>query len=505
MKILLRLVILIICLSIYIPLQAAEPSKDFTKKQVLADINQLVGLLKKNHPNLYTHQSPKKLKATIKEVKSELTQKLSRLDAVIHLQKILASICDEHTSIVFSPKNERSTFESANFFTSSLISRQGRIVVGNNNKSTNSEVILAIGERSADNINEFMQKLQSQDGCLEPNTHVIDGSTYLNTLFLGNYLYKGEKTASIKFRNHSNQIVERSRGFTNFSGISTSLGFVYAMKSILSNIVLKNNNFTYESKDFNRDYFNKEIGSYLFFNEVKKVYFLKISSFVGGKKFDKLIDKSLRKIISTKPSHVIIDLTDNPGGRILSASKFLSYFLPTAHRPARYLRVKNPARKIRAPIVWKSAKRKKGHFKNMRAFRRIKRRKGQYRLPYRNRSYGHPDYKGGITILVGPRTHSAATMVAVILKNKRNAKIVGYINKRSATTACYAPGGSFRLKNTRVLVDIPFFCYDRNKKDFLGQEYLKPDIVVNPMVSASSNLGGRIIEAALKDLEASVN
>ena len=493
--------LLAVILSFTKPVFASENKSSFSKKQVMSDLTQVVRLLKKFHPNLYTHRRPKEFQAIVKKVRGDLSEGMSRLDAITQIQKILASVCDEHTSIVLSPKNERPTFEQAKYFSSSLISRQGRIVVGNNSKSTNSEVILEVGNRTSDEINEFMQNLQSQDGCLDPKTHVIDGSTYLDTLFLGNYLYNGNENVQVKLRNHSNQIVNRNQSFTGFSGIATSLGFVYAMKSILSNIVLKQNNFNYENTDFNRDYFNKEIESYLFYNGQKNVYFLKIGSFVGGKKFDTLINNTMRKVIAAKPAHVIIDLTDNPGGRILSASKFLSYFLATGHRPARYLRVKNPAGRIKDPIIWKSVKRKKAHFKSMRTFRRVKQRRGQYKLPYRSRSYGNPDYKGKITVLVGPRTHSAATMVAVILKNKRNAKIIGHINKRSASTACYAPGGSFRLKNTRLLVDIPFACYDRDRKKYSGQEILKPDIEVNPMVSSSSNLGGRIIEAALQELE----
>ena len=505
MKILFRLAALAICLSIYAPSQAAEPSKNYSKKQVLADLKQLVGLLKKNHPNLYAHQSPKKFKATIKRVKGELTQTLSRLDAATQFQKILASVCDEHTGIIFSPKNELATYKSARYLESSLISRQGRIVVGNNNKLTNSEVILAVGGHSADNINEYMQSLQSQDGCLESKGHVIDGATHQRVLFLGNYFQDLKFGPKVEYRNHSNQIVSRNEIFLNFTRIAESLGFVYAMKSVMSNIVLKRNNFSYQGGDFNRDYFNKEIQTYLYYNKSRKIYFLKIGVFTGGKKFDRQLDKNLRKVIAAKPDHVIVDLTDSPGGRILSASRLLSYLLPKAHRPARYVRVKNPSRKIRQPMVWKTDKRKKAHFKSMRNFRRSKRRKGQYRLHYRNKSFGHPDYKGKITVLVSPGTHSAATMVAAILKNKRNAKIIGCINRRSITTACYSPAGSFRLRNTRMLVDIPFTCFDRDKKKYSGQEFLKPDIVVNPMVSSSSNLGGRIIEAALRELEAGVN
>ena len=505
MKILLRLAILAIFLTIYVPLQAAEPSKTYSKKQVLADIKQLVRLLKKNHPNLYAHQNSKKFKATIKRVKGKLTPKMSRLDAVVRFQQVLASVCDEHTGVIFSPKKEPSTYKSARYLESSLITRHGRIVVGNNNKSTNSEVILSIGDRSADNINEYMQSLQSQDGCLESKNHVIDGSTYQKVLFLGNYFQDIKFGPKVEYRNHSNQIVSRNEIFLNFSRISKSLGFVHTMKSIMSNIVLNQNSFSYQGKDFYRDYIDKDIQSYLYYNQSKKVYFLKLGEFTGGKKFDRLIDKSLRKIIAAKPDHVIVDLTDSPGGRILSASRLLSYFLPKAHRPARYVRVKNPSRKLRQPIVWKTAKRKKAHFKSMKIFRRSKRRKGQYRLRYSNKSFGNPDYKGKISVLVSPRTHSAATMVAAILKNKRNAKIIGYINKRSIATACFSPGGSLRLKNTRVMVDIPFTCFDRDKKTYEGQEFLKPDIVVNPMVSSSSNLGGRIIEAALKDLDAGAN
>ncbi len=492
--------ILAISLTIYVPLSyAVEPPKTYSKKQVLVDIKQLVGLLKKNHPNLYSHQSPKKFKATIKTVKGELPNKLSRLDAAIQFQKILASVCDEHTRIVFSPKNELSTFKSASYLESSLILRQGRIVFGNSKRSTNSDVVLEIANRSADEITEYLQSLQNNDGCLDKKTHVINGIDFQNMMFIGNLFKDDLQPVSVEKRIYSG-VVKGILRSVNYSDASVLLNSFAYFDSLRVFSILARDGFEYDSGDFKKDLLDRKISSYLFNNKLESVFFLKIESFLGGKKWSKEIEQKLGKIISANPSHLIIDLTNNPGGQLLKAGELLSFLLPKAHRPARYVRVKNPRRKLSKSIVWKSNKRKKNLVSSFRQFRNTKPRKGQYRLRYRKKTFGHPDFKGKLTVLVSPNSRSAATTVAMILKTKRKATIAGYSNGSSMKTACYDPAGSHKLKHTNILVDIPFTCFDREPLKSTSNGKLEPDIVVNPMVLSSSRLSGEIVRAALKEI-----
>ncbi|MCP4185104.1 MAG: hypothetical protein GY761_17635 [Hyphomicrobiales bacterium] len=247
-----------------------------------------------------------------------------------------------------------------------------------------------------------------------------------------------------------------------------------------------------------------DLGISVFSNPDKTIYYIYSSSFRGGKLQMKRTNKLLRELIRDKPKHVILDLTDNPGGQLNVASHLLSYFLSKSHRIASYVRMRNPISKMPPEFNFISKERQKNFVKKARNHRRVKKVKGQHKLRVIKRSFGNPDYNGNLVVLIGPQTHSAATAVASVLNRKRNAKLIGYVNVGSTRTSCFAPSGSYHLPNTKVSVSIPETCFDRPKNSKQNDDLLIPDIEVSPLGINSAYLNSKILEAALDEIAGSI-
>jgi C-terminal processing protease CtpA/Prc len=234
---------------------------------------------------------------------------------------------------------------------------------------------------------------------------------------------------------------------------------------------------------------------------VIRVYYIYSYSFSGNKGQKEKTNRLLRELIKSKPKHVILDLTDNPGGRLNLASHLLSYFLNTSHAPASTVRMRSRKADRIAGFNYHSEKDRKSHKKSIRPFRSARKKRGQYTLGFRKGAFGNPDYKGNLTVLISPRTHSAATVVASVLKRKRQAKLIGYTNAGSTRTSCFAANGYYQLPNTKITVLIPDTCYDRRKNSRQNDAKLQPYIIIDPLGGDSSGLNSRILQAALEEIE----
>jgi len=225
--------------------------------------------------------------------------------------------------------------------------------------------------------------------------------------------------------------------------------------------------------------------------------YIYMTDFSDEKKLQKHIDRTMRQIIKRNPEHVILDLTESPGGHIKTASQLLSYFLPRSHQIAQRVRRKTFRVSTEDSYEWLKPGYKKLATRQANQFKRARNRGGQRMLRVRRTSFGNPSYKGKLAVLISPQTHSAATMAALILKTQRNATIVGYQNGGSIKTSCFAALGTHRLPNTQLKVRIPETCYDRSIKRNAKEGRLVPDIRVDALQTSTKLLLPRIVEAAV--------
>ncbi len=492
-------------------------AKNYTQKQVAKDIEYLVKTLKRRHPNLYAHKSPKEFKAIVKDVKSTLIGTYDYYDLLPVFQTILAAVCDEHTSVFFKfpffngktirfqdvlndPILKEELYRSR-FMAESLILTPDSIFMDSPALSFNRRTMIAIGNFGTTEIQNRIRSITSADGCADNNVLLTSMLPLAHLITMSSLLeIEDAPIAKFKFQNDS---AEKSYKIStrSFHNIVTKSNTSYAAANRA--LTLQEFGFEVSPTVFADIKGSENHGIVVKSNPEKTVYYVFSNSFLGGKKQKKRTNRLLRELIAAKPKNVILDLTENPGGNLNTAAHFLSYFLPRSHRGASFLRMRSTTSKMPRGFKYLSKARQVSNQKYRKQFRRAKKRNGQYKLRVRKSSFGNPDYKGNISVLVSPGTHSAATMVASVLKRKRSAKLFGYLNAGSVKTSCFAADGIHTLPNTNIKVTIPDTCFDRTKIAGQNGNILNLDVVTNPLESASNRLNSRTLKTALEDIKKS--
>ena len=165
----------------------------------------------------------------------------------------------------------------------------------------------------------------------------------------------------------------------------------------------------------------KGLTALLAFSEDRKTAYFRIEQFLESDQQRKDVNDAMREVIKASPDHVVLDLSGNPGGSINAAGHLMSYLLRRANRPASKVRLRDTAFYKRGKFTFVSKERRTQSLRAIRQFKRVGRKNGVRTLPYARRSYGNPSFNGRLTLLVGPRTFSAATMVVTTLRKNRRA------------------------------------------------------------------------------------
>ena len=209
-------------------------------------------------------------------------------------------------------------------------------------------------------------------------------------------------------------------------------------------------------------------------NEDKSIFYIKTSSLIDSKERKNFTNKNLREMIKHKPRHVILDLTDCPGGQISVASHLL--FLLSPHIPSNRKQGQNAKPKNDQGSIFPVDI--EGTTQQLQKNNQAVPAGLADQMDYISLISGNKHL--GIHILTekslcssARKPRSAGTTIATVLKRKRDATIIGYSNGGSTRTACFAAPGSFKLSQTGARILIPVLCYDRHKDAAISDRHLK--------------------------------
>jgi len=220
----------------------------------------------------------------------------------------------------------------------------------------------------------------------------------------------------------------------------------------------------------------------------KSFYYIYITDFIGGAAQEKYMNEQMKKLVAAKPAKIVIDLASNPGGETRMAQRFMSFLLNRGTRFASKLKIRTNRWRQPKNFIWISRERKKLLTRQYRALRKMPKR-GRWRVGNLLKStFGNRSHTPEIIVVVGPATRSAATMLAMTLKEFGGAKIVGRIGDISAKTSCTAVAGNHVLPRTKIQVAIPLVCFDRNVQKVSDEKALAPDYRIAGEVTNSNKL-----------------
>ena len=226
----------------------------------------------------------------------------------------------------------------------------------------------------------------------------------------------------------------------------------------------------------------------------KAIYYMKIKSF-SGISMRVFFKRTFRQLQRNKSQVLILDLRNNPGGRIAQSLNLLSYLLPQKDSIIYETRIQN--------IEHKKYISRKLEFKVIQFFMQIsKKHKNKKYIDYiRLNSKYHFDNK--VYVLVNANTFSAANLVAVYLSKRPNTKIVGTETSGALWGSNAVNFLRLTLPNTKVKCIIPTFRIYHSIKQTHQKKLMHsilPDIYVHYNPSDYLNKKDKALEAVYFDL-----
>lgn len=472
---------------------AAAQSESVLDRPVTADqardeLDLAYQALTRTHPGVYRHRRPAELKRIYGAVRDRITDATSIAAHYLNLAELIGAVCDAHTSVrYFATDLMPYDGPSDPVFGEKLITIGGEIYLA---RQLPGDAVRGRIERIADqNASEIATLLKSHvpvDGCWD-NHEVVATSHESSQLItaqvgsMGNYTLRtvepgtgkrvDEQTPNAFFFEIQSPVLQLADSFDKISG------FLEA-------------DFKAEAT---RD------GMIWLHHAGRDISYVTIADFAEPR--SDAIDTIMRAIIKRNPGRLIVDLQGNPGGSLGTKMRFASYLLPRSHRPAD--RVHMRSLKVHAPkhFVWREGGEDQFR-RDVRTLRQARRRNGLRTLRVANKSFGHPHYRGPVTVLINHETFSAAAGLAYILKQHRDVTLIGVKTGGSPSHYCARALGYYVLPHSKIRLLIPSVCWSREGR--LAKRYLygvTPDI---PVAITPDNRFGHtrlVMDAALRHLD----
>ena len=483
-------------LCVAVPSQA-QSSRSFTRQSVEADLTETFEILQRHHPNFSQHNKAADLRALYEELLDALPGTLSREQAYLSIATLVGAVCDEHTQVIKRRTDHTIMPSGWPWFDLQLMVRDGQLYVEDSKRKSKTQVISINGISGAMLADKLVASMPN-DGCYEDGLLLVNGflkvSGHIVMAALGSAGPYELVTQRAGATDRKTQTVPSS------SSLKAKRGYRAFRKAQLWDLVTELQAQDFEPQELGKKLERADLSYFL--SEPRDLAYLKVDSFRPPEKARKGIEQAMRDVIRRNPAALVLDFTDNPGGYTETAQFLMAFLLPRAHRlHSRAYRI-NIAKDLPESFTFRDKAAKDARNKDIRYFRKIKPRNGIRSTRMGRRSFGKPDYKGRIYILLSPESHSNAINVAANLKRLRNAVIVGNVTAANTLSVCAAAQGSFHLKYTKFILAVPELCYSSPENKFADRGTLHPDVEVDIFRWPLVNMNTMIMRAALDHWDA---
>jgi len=467
-----------------------KPPIILTAEEIKLEIDCIVDILRNVHPNFYTYTKKKTFDALAHDLKKRISPK-ERLENVhSRYNALLSKVCDEHTIIRLPESEENWLSAFAGFPVPVYIADDvlyGKFPAKTGSTAENEfeiAVIKSINGVTEKNVRQYMISQISVDGCSENRDLLIPDPwmhRYLTRFFRNPSIYDFHTLT--KDGNFRKYVIGEKKPYEIFSMYSNPAG-------TLSFPILKNG-FRLVTKFQDWKYY---------VNETTNTGYLYIGGF--SEIDESNIKQIMRKIISDNKAKLIVDLSNNPGGRVTKSMLMNSFLIPRPHRPADYVVAKRYSIYRPKDLVWDTENNKEIK-QQLRQFSQVKRRGGVRKLRFRKKNFGNPHYRGKLYVLVSHRTGSAAVASTFVLKRHRPDMIlIGSKTHGGGKWGCFSPLSWYKLPYSHMRLYVPQTCLLREGE--LANRYSRsiiPDIVVRPEALKIDEYGKTLMRFTLDYVE----
>lgn len=474
----------------------AQSTKQYPREAVVADLTETYEVLKRHHPNFARHRSAGELQVLYENLLDELTPMVTRDQAYLTIATMVGAVCDEHTQVIKRHADHAILPPGWPWFDEQLLVRDGELYVEQNNGKSKAKVI-SINGVSGRSVAQKLIAAMPHDGCYEDGVMLVNGFLKVS----GNIVAAALKTRGpfTVITEHNSTKARITRTLKPISPVQAKRGYRSFRKAQYRDFISELLDQDFALQDLGKDLEKADLTYFL--SDQRKLAYLRIDSFPDPEKARDGIEKTMRDIIRRRPKALILDFTDNPGGYTESAQFLMAFLLPNAHRlHSRAYRI-NMVTELPDSFRFRNKAAMDARNKDILYFRRIKPKDGIRSTRMGRRSFGKPDYRGPIYVLVSPESHSNAINVATNLKRLRNAVIVGDVTAANTYSVCAAAQGSFQLKHTSFILSVPELCYSSPENKFAERGVLVPDVEVDIFDWPLVNMNKMILRAALEDFD----
>lgn len=211
----------------------------------------------------------------------------------------------------------------------------------------------------------------------------------------------------------------------------------------------------------------------VYFDKKKNIFYIKIKAF-SGISMQRFFRKTFKKLYRNKTDVLIMDLRNNPGGKISQCLNLLSYLLPNTDSLFYQSRIHH--------FEQKKYLSKKLEYRIIQLFMHISKKKMDSVYMEKIRKKNRYHFDGRVYVITNCNTFSAANLVSVYLSEKRPNTIT--VGTETSGVIWGSSAVSFlrlTLPNTKIKILIPTFrIYHNIKTADDKNKYIsvKPDIPV---------------------------
>jgi len=462
-----------------------------TGEAVQADIMATYGLLQRLHPNVDRHVEQGALEKLRDALASTIADSNTADAAFMVLSRLIGAVCDEHTQIVTHDIAAAGLPTGWPWFKELLLIRDGRLYLEQG--AAKPEVLAINGVKGTMIATEIAGRLP-YDGCLRGGTAVLTDSLPVSGPIFNTMvdLPDGETHYDVLLAGEAGPSMRRIAAVQPHALHHFRNAF-FAEQTRTRRDVLRSNGFVRRTLEH-----GARVATIDHWHASRRdIAYVDIRGFVDLETAHSGIEDVMRGIITERPRAVILDLTNNPGGAMHTAQFLMAFLLPRAHRLYSTASVRDVSRDVPANFIFANHAARRHRELRIEMFEDVDPEQGMRTVTVKRRSFGKPDYKGKIYVLVSPQSRSAAIKVAATLKRLRQATIVGSVSASSTVSTCGAASGAFVLQHTGFALAIPELCFHSSENKIAEDGSLVPDVPIDAFDVELAALNSRILKAAI--------
>ncbi|WP_319567224.1 S41 family peptidase [Cohaesibacter marisflavi] len=454
-------------------LDAEAEGVHLSRQQMSEELDEAYDLLNRYHPYAHLYRSRKELDLVYAAIKNDIRQDNDLATAYLLHARMMASVCDYHTSIFVGEHRLPRAFELYRIKSTLWPVRSRPLEIRDDELMVEVDgamrSLVEINGTSQEALRDMLQAVWPKDGCLPPDTVNTQHFQLLYEMVLhGMWGERREAAYSYTDRDSTAEI----KGKLDFEAKRRR---PTRQNKYMSQIQLLH------QSGFERPQRKSQRGlsvaqPYAFFSPQKAAVYLHLPDF----KSYEAVGNDYKAIFSTirahEPKTLILDLRDSGGGNSrtemliaallgVDTSKFVSYnvyrhgalHLPENYEPDGML--ENWATSLESEVAQTEPRVGDNHM-----------------IAIKPETFDVPGLESKLYVLIGQRTASAAGILAAQLRQFRGATLVGMPTTVRANRMCARAPGTFEMPYSKLKLRIPIVCL---VDETLPDGRVEPDILID--------------------------